>query len=316
MTVKKIVLIITLVSLVALTGINLTSCAAAGYLDDGTAKDHAEVVEEAPDYERIAEDQEAMAESGAVAEHTQQRQIIRSGSISLSVEDTRKKVAEIRDLVNDLDGLIDSSSVYELREGQYGARMTLRVPEKHFETLLDQLENLGKATDIQTQLEDVTMHYVDLRSRLDNQKSQEERLKDILDMAESVEDVLEVEKELHRVRGEIESMTARLTQMEDQINYSTIHVSIREETIPSETISPIAFQNLGNRIREAFIGSINFVLNAISIMIIAFSALIPVLIIVIVLAIIIWLLIRRHHRRKTGPRGDSSETKYTDSDDQ
>ncbi len=315
MTAKKIVLTIALALLVALTGINLTSCAAAGYLNDEAVKEHAQVAE-APDYERIDENQEARAEGGAAGEHTQQRQIIRSGSISLSVEDTRNKVAQIRALVNDLDGLIDSSNVYELREGQYGARMTLRVPEKHFEAVLDQLEDLGKATDIQTQLEDVTMHYVDLRSRLDNQKSQEERLKEILDMAESVEDVLEVEKELHRIRGEIESMTARLTRMEDQINYSTIHVSIREETIPSETISPLAFQNLGNRIREAFIGSINFVLNTISIMIIAFSALIPVLIIIIVLAIIIWLLIRRHHRRKTGSREESSETKDTDSDNQ
>ncbi len=229
------------------------------------------------------------------------RHVIRRGSIELTVSDTRDKLEEVQKIVREAEGLIANLYVYEIREGQYGARITLRVPDAKFDPVLEQLETLGKATNIQTELEDITMQYVDLESRLNNQKAQEERLTEILEMADTVEDVLEVEKELNRVRGEVEAMTARLNQLKDQVTFATINVSLSEETIPTDTVTPNPFHNLGTRISEAFIGSINFLLNVFSGLIVIFTALLPAFIVLLLIGAIIWLIVRRYIRKKGRP---------------
>lgn len=227
------------------------------------------------------------------------RHVIRRGSIDLAVSDTREKLREVQAIVRDAKGIVANLYVYEIREDRYGARATLRIPENRFETVLEQLENLGKATNIQSELEDITMQYIDLESRLKNQEAQEERLMEILDMADTVEDVLEIEKELNRVRGEIESMSARLTRLKDQVTYATINVTLREKSVPTGTVSPHAFHNLGSRISEAFIGSINFILSAVSGLIVLFTALIPALFLLIIIGAVVWLIVRRQLKART-----------------
>jgi len=304
---KKGVLIVAVVLFTVIPAIFLASCGTASYLEPEEA-----AVRE--DMEMVADEAEIAPEpepdpSRQMTDRESPRHIIRRGSINLAVEDSREKVDRVRDIVREFNGFIDSTSVYEIREGQYGARMTIRVPEDAFEEVITRLENLGKATDVRTELEDVTDRYIDLRSRLNSQEAQEARLIEILDMAETVEEVLEVEKELQRVRGEIESMSARLDQLEDQITYSTINISLREETIPTGTISPQAFDNLGNKISEAFTGGINFIFNAASFMVIVFSAILPTLVVLIIIAAIIWLIIRRYIKKKNNVLMEQSGSK-------
>ncbi|HED24146.1 MAG TPA: DUF4349 domain-containing protein [Firmicutes bacterium] len=304
MTTKRILLISALVIFALLIGTLLTSCAAGNMLglDSVSSEYPADYGEQpSPEYDMdLAEEagapdvrkvQNGSAESAI-------RHIIRNGSIDLSVKDTRETIQKVRELVSNVDGIISSSNIYEIRDGQYGANLTLRVPENRFDAVMEQLEDLGKVNNTQTGMDDVTMQYIDLESRLNNQKAQEERLVEILEMAENVEEVLEVEKELARVRGEIESMTSQLNYLKDQVTYGTIFLNLREEAISAENISPGAFHNLGQKTGEAFITSINFILNAISYIIIAFSAMLPVLVVIGVIALLIWLLIRRLSRRK------------------
>lgn len=328
MIIKRIALLALILLIAGLTGLSLASCGSISHFGSKTSEDFAEVapgqpmedyiVEEAPTEEwgmdRGEPDLPDHEVTAPGISDPSLRYVIRRGSIDLSVSDTRKKVQEIQKIVREAEGIIAGSYVYEIREGQYGARMTLRVPENRFEAILEQLENLGKVTNIQTVLEDITMQYVDLESRLNNQEAQEKRLTEILDMAEKVEDVLEIEKELARVRGEIESMTARLTRLRDQVTYATINVSLREKAIPTGTVSPHAFYNLGNRISEAFIGSINFILNAASGLIVLFTALIPALFLLVVIGSIIWLLVHRHINKRAAA-GSQNEGQAAGSDD-
>jgi len=297
--------IIILVAVAVFAGILLASCAAPAYYmgtDDMVAE------EAAMDAEYIYSNRSGVADApevdfgkemldGRVGESSL-RHVIRTGSIELTVTDPREKISEVRVIVENSEGMISSSNIYEIRDGQYGANLTLRIPNVNFDPVMEQLQALGRARNVQTGTDDVTMQYIDLQSRLNNQQAQEERLVEILEMAETVEDVLEVERELFRIRGEIETMTAQMNHLQDQVSYATIYLNIREETIPTGGISPGAFENLGGRIGEAFIGSINFVLNAVSIAIIAFSALLPILLVLGITVILIVLLARRLSRRK------------------
>ncbi len=318
---KKYAFITVLILLTGLSASILSSCSAPlDYAYREVQKDFVETAPGRPMEGHFPEEQYISEEWGqenlAVSDYVPGepgvgdptlRHVIRRGSIDLSVSDTRKKVREVQEITRDAEGIIAKLSVYEIREGLYGARITLRIPEKRFETVLDKLETLGKATNVQTELEDITMQYIDLESRLNNQEAQEKRLTEILDMADTVEDVLEVEKELSRVRGEIESMSARLASLKDQVTYATIHVSLREESIPTGTVSPHAFHNLGNRIAEAFIGSVNLILNAVSGLIILFTALIPAVIILAIIGVLIWLIVRRRLKKRVTNRGEDED---------
>ncbi len=313
MSIKRAGLIAT-IALLALAGsLLLVSCAAQEYAG------YDSVEWDAP----VAEDRAAYDDSGYYAEEAYPpsdaaeaykvepgqagpRRIIRNGSIELSVKDTKETVAEIRQITEAANGLISESYIYETRDGLHHGHMTLRIPETRFDLLMEQLEELGKAANVQFSQQDVTMQYVDLESRLNNQKAQEERLREILEMAENVEEVLEVERELYRVRGEIESMTAQFTYLQDQVAYSTILVTLREESIPTETISPSPFEDFGSRISQALIGSINFLLQVISVLAIAMVALIPIAIVLAIPVTLIWLLVRKRIRQKLEARESSA----------
>lgn len=307
--------------MLCLTALFVSSCASPIYDVAHEASDEYMPAMEEPMMDMAMDmdmDMEA-AERGVVAEPSSingnstpvagsLRHVIRSGSISLSVRDARASMEEVRKIVEDAGGLVTDSYVYEIREGQHAANLTLRVPQQRFDAILEQLENLGKTNNVETRLEDVTMHYVDLDSRLKNQEAQEKRLLEILDMAESVEDVLEVERELYRVRGEIESMSAQMTTLQDLISMSTIQVSLREEALPTETISPGAFENMGKRISEAFIGSVNFLLNSVSTLIIVISALVPALVLLALIIVPLVYLARRRRKKKQERQKQEEDT--------
>ncbi|MDY6826026.1 MAG: DUF4349 domain-containing protein [Bacillota bacterium] len=305
---KRIMLIIALVIFALLTGTTLTSCTTGSMLGSDSASpeypgDYGEQEQMAPEYDMDYAEEAGVPDTRKVQDDgagSVVRHIIRNGSIELSVKDTRETIQKVRELVTDVEGIISNSNIYEIREGQYAANLTLRVPEDRFDVVMRQLEELGKVNNTQTGMDDVTMQYIDLESRLNNQKAQEERLVEILEMAENVEEVLEVEKELARIRGEIESMTSQLTYLKDQVTYGTIYLSLREEAVSTDNISPGVFHNLGEKTGEAFITSINFILNAFSYIIIALSAMLPVLVVIGIIALLIWFLIRRLSHRKQG----------------
>ncbi len=294
---RYVLVLIAVVGMAAL----ITGCGAASYyVAEDAAYEYVDSDQHAPEYamaDEAGRGVDGKVLGGTVGEASL-RHVIRNGSLSLTVDDTRETIREISGMINDKGGIVSSSNIYEVREGQYNADLTLRVPVNLFDSTMDQLETFGKVTRRDTGMDDVTMQYIDLQSRLANQEAQEARLVEILEMAETVEEVLEVERELYRVRGEIESMSAQLTYLTDQVSFSTIYLSLREETIPTGTISPNPFHNLGQRIVQAFTGSINVVLSAVSFIVLAFVALIPVLILVGIFVALIWLLVRKLKNRK------------------
>ncbi len=313
MSTKRIVLGTALLLIICLTGLLLTSCGAAGVLPSPQASyDYAEESSApAPGGDMAVFDEEQgytdlKRVNGGVGDSTL-RFVIRNGSIDLTVENTRETIKTIQTLVTAAEGIISYSNVYEFREGLYAANLTIRVPQDRFDAVMSQLEPLGKAANIQTGQDDVTMQYVDLESRLNNQKAQEARLVEILEMAENVEEVLEVERELFRVRGEIESMTSQFNYLKDQVSYSTINISLREEIIPTQTISPGAFDKFGERLLQAFVGGINFVFRAISSVAVALVALIPVFALLALIIYLIILISRKISRKKKESAEKKSE---------
>ena len=107
-------------------------------------------------------------------------------------------------------------------------QMRLRLPAPVLEAVVAAIGGLGKVVENSLTGRDVTEEYYDLEARLKNKKRQEERYVEILQVAKTVEEVLKVERELERIRGDIESMEGRFRYLQDQTELATLNLLCRE----------------------------------------------------------------------------------------
>jgi hypothetical protein len=162
---------------------------------------------------------------------TQERMVIYNAYISLETSDIQGRLAKIRSLAETLGGYVASSS-----RSTYGmqttAEIAIRIPKNKFHAAVQEVETYGKVLDERTTSEDITQQYIDLKARLDNLQKQEQRLREILAMATTIDDVLRVEDELTRVRGDIESLQGQINYLEQNVEMSLISVSLAEPAPP------------------------------------------------------------------------------------
>jgi hypothetical protein len=128
-------------------------------------------------------------------------------------------------------------------------RGTLRIPSAHFDAALVELRRLGRVTEDSQTTEDVTATVVDLDVRLANARVTEKRLSEVLrNRTGGVADVLEVEREIARVRTEIEQFEAQRKQLDRRLQYATLRLEIVEELAASVNLGPVP---IPTRLRHA-----------------------------------------------------------------
>lgn len=180
--------------------------------------------------------------AGETAADTDQK-IIKTGSLQLIVEDTEKTVNNIQTLAAGAGGFVQSASVFERQDGGTYGNITVRVPVSVFEQTMDNIKKEANLVDQETvNAQDVTEEYTDLEAQLHNEQAQEQRYLDILTRAQTVEDILKVERELNTTRKTIERLQGRIQYLKNKTSFSTISVSLEEETLvrlPTESFRPL-----------------------------------------------------------------------------
>ncbi|MDR2935723.1 MAG: DUF4349 domain-containing protein [Rikenellaceae bacterium] len=156
------------------------------------------------------------------------RKIIKEGEISFETSNARKTRELILVTVAENNGYLsdDNASNYG---GRSSYTVTIRVPSDRFETLLHAIaEYAGKLESKNIRALDVTEEFVDIEARLRTKKELEERYRDLLKRANTVEEVLSVEREIGTLRSDIESVEGRLKYLRDRVSYSSLTVSFHE----------------------------------------------------------------------------------------
>ena len=155
------------------------------------------------------------------------RSIVYNGRLSLEVGDVDSTVQAIRSLVSGMDGYVADLSIFKGDRATSGT-ITLRIPQTNFFQAVELIEQLGEVKDRQISSDDVTERQIDLQARLDNSLATEERFLNLLNKSFSVEDVLKVERELGRVRGEIEVLEGQLKFLESRVALASLTVFMAE----------------------------------------------------------------------------------------
>ena len=176
-----------------------------------------------------------------------ERMVIRTKVLRLEVASTPDAVAKVRDLTRTHSGTVeamqvatdDEEWVYRYDENGDGAALrgwiTVRVPSASYEKFVSDIMGVGKVLYQSEATEDVTQQHVDQSARLENLRAQERRLRDFFDAAKDVKEMLAIESELGRVRGDIESLDAQVTFLERQAAMATVTVELAE---PRSVVSP------------------------------------------------------------------------------
>jgi len=191
------------------------------------------------------------AAPGASVDSTQ-RMVVSSASMEVRVKDAEKAIAQVRALAaatkSEISNLVVTSGDFSPQpmplasdgsgvsvSGPVSAQITLRVPADALPALQRDLAKLGTVLSLNVSEDDVTQQHVDMAARLKNLQAEEARLRTFLTRTGKVSELLEVERELARVRGEIESMQAQLTYLERQAAMATLTISLTE---PGPVVSP------------------------------------------------------------------------------
>jgi hypothetical protein len=167
-------------------------------------------------------------ESEITDELTEDRKIVKTGSMTLEVGDIAETMDKIADMADELNGYVVSSYKYEYERGISG-RITIRVPSERFEEAFARLRQLAIAVPYETTTAtDVTEEYVDLEAQLGNLQSTEAQYLTLMEKAENVEEMLMVQRELSNVREEIEQIEGRMQYLEQTSETSLIEVDLQE----------------------------------------------------------------------------------------
>lgn len=247
--------------------VGLCACGSSGYTGAGYAEESA--VESAYDakgynaYETMdAEAAIVPDESVEVSEQTN-RKLITTVNLSTETESLDKTMAQIENKTKELGGYIENSSIYNgsnyssYRESR-SASYTIRIPADKLDLFIESVEEGTNITNKSVNVDDVTLQYVDIESKKKALKTEEQRLLEILEKAETVEDIIKVEERLSDVRYELESIESQLRTYDNKVDYSTVYMDISEV----EQYTPAEKKGVIQRIAEGFVYNFKEVINA------------------------------------------------------
>jgi hypothetical protein len=180
--------------------------------------------------------------------------IIRTAELSLITKEFDSARSSVETILKRHRGYIGELKVGGSAGSGRTLNATLRVPADQLDASLTELKTLGRVESESQSGQDVTSQYVDLQARLGNARNTEQRLTDLLrQRTGKLSDVLEVEQEVDRVRGEIEQMEAERKTMSNQVSFATLNATITEDyKAQLQVVPPSTSTRLSNAAVEGY----------------------------------------------------------------
>ena len=225
------------------------------------------------------------------------RKIIYDARIDLVVDSLNVTEQAISRLIEEHEGFLAESDQSSLALNQRRATWRVRVPVAHFQAFTNAVARLGEVRQNHVGSQDVTEEYMDLDARIRNKREEEKRLlKHLADSTGKLDDILAVEKELSRVRGEAEQMEGRLRFLADRSDLSTVTIEANEW----KDYKPPVAATFGTQVGRTFFKSVEALVEfgrALALVAVALAPWIPL--VVVGLLAIRWLI--RHGQRRERP---------------
>jgi len=224
-----------------------------------------------------------------------QPMIARTVSLAVVTKDFETSRKSLDAILTHHNGYSAQLSVTTPQGAARSLQTSLRIPAPQLTAAVAELKSLGRVESESQNGEEVTQQHADLVARLKNSRETEQRLQAILaQRTGKISDVLAVEQEIARVRGEIEQMEAEQKNLEHRVDFATIDLTLSEEYkaqlgAPAPSVSTLLHNAVVNGLRTAADSFLSLVLFL--------SESVPVLLLwLAILALPVWQLWRRYRR--------------------
>jgi hypothetical protein len=158
------------------------------------------------------------------------RKLIRNATVDLEIASFDDAVTKITAFANEEKGYVATTSSEKQENGKLKGEIVVKVMPENLDRFLQKIRGLGELKNQTLGTEDVTKAYFDTDARLKNARVMEQRLIDMLKTKTGkVSDLLQVERELGRVREEIEKMQGELKYWDSQVQFATVTISLAEK---------------------------------------------------------------------------------------
>ena len=233
------------------------------------------------------------------------RKLIRTVSLNVETQEFEALRNDIESRINALGGYVEDGYVYNgniysegsLRE----ATMTVRIPSDKLDEFLNMVAENSNVVTQNESVRDVTLDYVDMDSRKSALKAEEKRLLEMLESAETVEDMIYIEDRLANIRYETESIESQLRTYDNLVDYSTVNLTIKEvikltEVVEEPTVEP----TVAERISKGFSESLEDVEDELTDCFVGFIislpylavVFVPIIVVIVVIVVIILIIVK------------------------
>lgn len=254
------------------------------------------------------------------------RKLIRTVQLSVETLEFDSLLDYVQNKTAELGGYVENISVYNgsgydpryyeySGNGGYGQRrnasMVLRIPKENLDGFLTEVDVRGNVISRSEQEEDVTLDYVDLESHKKVLQAEQERLLEMMEQAQTMDDLITLESRLSDIRYQLESMESRLRTYDNQIEYATVYLDLNEvvELTPVEEEEQTIWERMG----EGFMESLAHIGTFIKEFFVYFVISLPYLILLLILfAVVIWFvffLVKRGQKKSGTPKQQKSADK-------
>ena len=281
----------------------LAGCGAKSEMDYAQSAPEAAAPEAAPEMEEVLYD-EVTSESGTDSTVLPDSQkLIRTVYMDAETLSMNSLMGWLEERVASLNGYYEQKSIRRSGrrdDGSYyqNADLTIRIPAENLDSFVSLVGEKANIVSTSESTENVTLTYISTQSRVEALETEQKRLLELLENAETMEDLLVIEERLTDVRWELENYASQLRVLDNQVNYSTIHLSIWEVDEPTVIVERTVWQKIGDGFTEnagdMWEGLVNFFIGLIA----AIPYLIPLALIAGVVLLVLKLFKKLKAKKK------------------
>jgi len=283
-----------LAAFLAAVALALAGCSAGG--DAGSAsQDKAAAKEGAEQKEGAVQEDTARGATGSGPSGTKASappktvasNVIRTATLGVQVPDVPKALAAARTAAEDAGGYVGDETTSRDEDDAEHTEVVLRVPVARYDDVLTALQGSGKLLNRSSKAEDVTDQVVDVASRVQSQRASVARVRELMDRATSLSDVVSLEGELSRRQADLEALLSRQASLKDRTSLATITLSLTR-TPPKEH----AEKDDDPGVLDALFGGWGAFMSVLRWIVVVLAALLPFLLLGAALALVWWYLVR------------------------
>lgn len=241
---------------------------------------------------------QSITSDGATMSLPENRKLIRTVYMDAQTKDMDALLKSLEQQLASLGGYMEGREVYSGSNSSSqwrSANLTLRIPADNADAFLNQMHSTANVTSVREELDDVTLSYVATESRIKALETEEARLLELMEQAENLTDLLEVEARLTDVTYELENYASQLRLMDNQIDYATIYLDLRQVT---ELTTPEDEMTVWQRIGTGFMSTLKGLGSTLEDIFVGLIVSSPVLVVLAIPVVLIVILVRRRKRKK------------------